>query len=217
MRFIGAFALVVFLVATVAETRPPSPREKRGIKICSARDVKFMATFVCNLHKRSVRSVDLDENEDDEDFGLPVTDDDLAMMGSLGMVPRQALCGDNGRDCGRQNKPANITSSQLNYLQAWLEENGLLLPSLPDERSQPRTTNLHRHLLRPLLRNVETASQRGNPRIPLEDLFPSLKGSVAKRDKEIDWPLVPSMTLGDIRKNCCIRQCRVEDFYGACT
>ncbi|XP_068218034.1 uncharacterized protein [Palaemon carinicauda] len=209
MRFVGALALVVVLAA-VAETRPP--REKRGIKICSARDVKFMATFVCNLHKRSVRSVDLEE----EDFALPVSDDDLAMLGFLGSVPGSVpgrpLCGDNGRDCGRQVKVANITNSQLNYLQAWLAENGLV-PSFPNERNQPRMTENHR----PLHRNIEYGLQRETPRALLEDLFPSLKGPVAKRDKEIDWPLVPSMTLGDIRKNCCVRQCRMEDFYGACT
>lgn len=43
-----------------------------------------------------------------------------------------------------------------------------------------------------------------------------LQTNMVKRDKEVSWPVMVPRSLSDIRRNCCVRDCTAEDFYGAC-
>lgn len=62
-------AVVAVVGVVVVEPRPQQQQQyKRGVRLCSPRDVKLMATYVCNIHKRTVRSLppagDADEGND---------------------------------------------------------------------------------------------------------------------------------------------------------
>nr|AIU40994.1 insulin-like peptide 2 [Sagmariasus verreauxi] len=67
MRTVGALVLVVVLAAAMVETRPYE--ETRSYKICTSRDVKVMANYVCNLHRRRRSVLSLDDARDN--YGVP--------------------------------------------------------------------------------------------------------------------------------------------------
>nr|XP_045617928.1 uncharacterized protein LOC123770275 [Procambarus clarkii] len=219
MRGVGALMLVAVLTAAtlVVETRPP-PRNKRGIRLCSARDVKIMATYVCNLHRRSVRSV----HEPDNTFRSP----DAASLVDVSNRPwRSSPCGNTGWDCIPEFDSHPIQSSVVDVddaasitladIQRWLSANGYHRMFLPENSNNlwPAKIGMINENA-DINQDTENGFGRVNYAIPF---LGDLRTNMAKRDKELDWPVVAPRSLGDVRKNCCLRECSVEDFYGACS
>ncbi|XP_042203125.1 uncharacterized protein LOC121853206 [Homarus americanus] len=217
MRATGALVLVMVFLAAMVETHPP--RAKRGIKLCSARDVKFMATYVCNLHRRSVRSVDQHSDDNYETTGVE------ALGGGNSRAWRSSRCGPSGSDCAPQFDSLPFQPSAVDFgtpavismadVERWLSQNGYHRLILPEYSSFPwQTKNGPTNNGAASNRNIENELYQSNYGT---GVMGDLRATMNKRDKEIDFPVMVPRSLSDIRKNCCVRECTAEDFYGACS
>ncbi|XP_042873782.1 uncharacterized protein LOC122254259 [Penaeus japonicus] len=61
MKTLTTFAVIAILAVTSeAGGRPSLYKRGQLVHVCTPRDVKMMARFVCSLHRRSVRSASAD-------------------------------------------------------------------------------------------------------------------------------------------------------------
>ncbi|KAK8750320.1 hypothetical protein OTU49_014778 [Cherax quadricarinatus] len=225
LRGIGALVFLLATAALLVETRPPY-RSRRGMKVCSPRDVKFMATYICNLHRRSVRSVD----DFEDDFESP----GVSRLSGVNIPPwRPSRCGNTGRDCGpgldsssslpplarlhHHSPPAAATTITAADFNRWMSLNGYHDLSLQED-SNGLGNDLVNDPWQAIRENGETNQERENGLVRVNSATHFLGDiSLAKRDREVDWPVLVPRSLSDIRRNCCLRECTAEDFYGACS
>ncbi|XP_063599952.1 uncharacterized protein LOC134776177 [Penaeus indicus] len=102
--------VVVALLASASEAGERPSLYKRGqlVHVCTPRDVKMMARFVCSLHRRSVRSASSSSSS-------------AFVSGPLFRIPefynrppsRVIKCGENGEDCPPLYDPAYDSAPYL--------------------------------------------------------------------------------------------------------